>query len=84
VDFCSGVCTYRNLSTDVISEVALKNFAEISNISTENQKKGLNPARNYCPLPPHLPSNYTAALTRLTDDCSIRKSRGSPTKLQKF
>jgi len=38
-DFCSGVC--RNLSMDVFSEVALKNVVEISNFSTEDQKKVL-------------------------------------------
>ena len=74
-DFCSGVC--RNLSTDVFSEVALKHLQL-------KIKKRFQPASNHCLSPPCPPSNYTAALTRLTDDCSIRKSRGSPPKLQKF
>ena len=68
---------------DAFSEVALKNFMEYSNFSTKDQKK-VSPASNHCPLPSHLPSNYTAAPIRLTDDFSIRKSRGSPPKLQKF
>ena len=80
-DFCSGIC--RNLSTDTFSEVALKNFVECSNFSTKDQKRS-QPASNHCPLPPHLPSNYTAAPIRLTDDFSIRKSQGSPPELQKF
>ena len=80
--FFSGAC--RNLSTDIFSDAALKTFAEISNFSTKDQKKMSQPASNDCPLPPCLPSNYTAAPIRLTDDCSIRKSWGSPLKLQKF
>jgi len=73
VDFCIGVC--KNLSTDVFSEVALKNLVKISNFSTEDQKRS-QPASNHCPPdpPPHLPSNFTAA-TMLTDDCSIRTSQ---------
>ena len=57
---------------------------EFSNFSTEDHKKRSQPASNQCPPPTCLPSNYTAALIRLTDDCSIRKSRGSPPSYRNF
>ena len=47
-DFCSGVC--RNLSTDVFIDTALENFMEISNFSTEDQKRS-QPVSTHRPLP---------------------------------
>ena len=72
MNFCSDVC--RNLNVDIFSDAALEIFIEISNFSTEGQKKRSQPGSNHSPPPLCLPSNYIAALIRLTHDCSIRKS----------
>ena len=54
-----AVAYSRNLSMDVFSEVALKNFVEISNFQLKTKKR-FQPTSNHCPPPPRLPSNYTA------------------------
>jgi len=72
VDFCSGVC--GNLSAGVFSGMALEIFVEITNFVKTRKKNPSQLARNGHPLTTHLPSNYTAALIRLTYDCSFRKS----------
>ena len=73
---------YVGISTWMFSMKWHQKISLKSPISTEDPKKVLTCQQSLssATLPP---SNYTAALTRLTDDCSIRKSRGSATKLQK-
>ena len=52
---------------NVFSDATLETFAEIF-LKTKNKSQ---PVSNSHPPPPHLLSNYRAALIRLTHDCSI-------------
>ena len=70
-----------NLSKEVFSDTT---FWGNLQFFRRRPKIRSQPASNDRSTPPDLPSNCTAALTRLTYDYPIRKSRGSPPKLQKF